>query len=184
MKERRQQSHLSFRLMALAFRLRDALWPPVRILQEAGVKPGMTVLDFGCGPGSFTLAAAGLVGPEGRVYAFDIHPLALASVRRGAAKRSLNNVHAIDSGALGGIPHGSVDLILLYDVLHDIPGDASALANLRQLLKLRGVLSVSDHHLKENTLIAAIANGGLFIPAGRGRWTYRFVPAKSSEAAP
>lgn len=57
------QSNFSFRLMSAEFRIRDWLHPPIKILQEAGVHRGMTVLDFGCGPGGFSLAAAQLVGP-------------------------------------------------------------------------------------------------------------------------
>jgi len=65
------QSDFSFRVMSLKFRLRDFFRPPERILREAGIRNGMTVLDFGCGPGGFSLAAAKLVGPGGRVYAAD-----------------------------------------------------------------------------------------------------------------
>ena len=54
MKPKRRQSNLDFRLMSLEYRIRDALYPPVKILEEAGVRFRMTVLDFGCGPGSFT----------------------------------------------------------------------------------------------------------------------------------
>jgi 23S rRNA U2552 (ribose-2'-O)-methylase RlmE/FtsJ len=69
------QSDFSFRAMSLEFRLRDFFRPPERILREAGIRDGLTVLDFGCGPGGFSQAAAKLVGPEGRVYAVDNHPL-------------------------------------------------------------------------------------------------------------
>jgi hypothetical protein len=54
-KPKRRQSNLDFRLMSLEYRIRDALYPPVKILQEqeAEVRFVMTVLDFGCRPGSF-----------------------------------------------------------------------------------------------------------------------------------
>jgi len=68
MTEPLSQSNLGFRLMSLMFCVRDWLRPPTRILQESGVRPGMAVLDFGCGRGGFSLAAASLVGPEGHVY--------------------------------------------------------------------------------------------------------------------
>jgi len=58
MTEPLSQSNLGFRLMSLMFCVRDWLRPPTRILQKAGVRPGMAVLDFGCGPGGFSLAAA------------------------------------------------------------------------------------------------------------------------------
>jgi len=80
-------STLSFRLMALEFRLRDWLRPPLRVLVEADLHPGMTVLDFGCAPGSFTVAAARIVGPAGRICALDISPLASKTASH-AARRS------------------------------------------------------------------------------------------------
>jgi hypothetical protein len=43
---RRIQSCLAFRLMSLEFRLRDLIRPPLKILREAGMKPGMSVLDL------------------------------------------------------------------------------------------------------------------------------------------
>ena len=43
--------NLHFRLMAIILRLRYVFAPPKRKLQEAGIKPGDTVLDYGCGIG-------------------------------------------------------------------------------------------------------------------------------------
>lgn len=88
------QSNLSFRLMALEYRLRDRRQPPLKTLDEVGVKQGMAVLDFGCGPGEFSLAAAELVGSAGTVYALDIHPLAIKSVKR-AVLHHLLDLHPI-----------------------------------------------------------------------------------------
>jgi len=85
-------SNLGFRLMALEYRLRDLLRPPDWILRQVGVRPGMDVLDLGCGPGSFSLAAAGLVGPEGSVYAVDIHPLAIRRVGRAANRLGVSHL--------------------------------------------------------------------------------------------
>jgi SAM-dependent methyltransferase len=45
-----------------------ALAPATRmILAEAGIRPGMRVLDLGCGAGDVTFVAADLVGPGGSV---------------------------------------------------------------------------------------------------------------------
>ena len=60
--------------MSLIFWLRDKVVPPLQVLNEVGIEPGYSVLDFGCGPGGFTIAAAKLVGTSGEVFAADIHP--------------------------------------------------------------------------------------------------------------
>ena len=42
-----------------------------RLLRDAGIGPGMTVLDVGCGTGDVTFLAASLVGPSGAVVGVD-----------------------------------------------------------------------------------------------------------------
>jgi len=175
------QSDVAFRLMALEFRLRDLLRPPRRILQGAGMQPGMAVLDFGCGPGGFSLAAAGLVGQEGRIFAFDIHPLAVKMVQRIAAKKGIRNLRAIPGSGIDGLPEESLDMVLLYDVLHDIREPNSTLAEIHRVLKVEGVLSVSDHHLRENTILDTVTAGRLFRFCNRSRWTFQFQRVKLSE---
>jgi len=168
------QSNLSFRLMSLEFRLRDRLRPPIRILGEAGVQAGMTIVDFGCGPGGFSLAAARLVGPEGLVYAVDHHPLAAAAVRKSAEKAGIRNIRTILGGSMVDIPEGSADVSLLYDVLHGLPEPERNLLEHVRVLKPKGMLSVMDHHLKESFLLALISASGRFRLIRRNRRTLEF----------
>jgi hypothetical protein len=44
---------LSFKLMDLAFKIGDFISPRINVLEEVGIEPGNTVLDYGCGPGSY-----------------------------------------------------------------------------------------------------------------------------------
>lgn len=67
--------------------LRDLFSGPGETLAEVNIPPGFQVLDYGCGTGSFTFEAAQRVGPEGKVYAQNIHPLALEKVQKGALKK-------------------------------------------------------------------------------------------------
>lgn len=182
MKKLQLQSNLSFRLMAWEFRFRDRLRPPAQILREAGVRDGMTVLDFGCGPGGFTVAAAKLVGKQGRVYAFDIHPLALKYVQRAAAKENIQNVLIIGSDAISQLPEISVDMVLLYDILHDLAKPVEVLDMIHHILKPQGVLSVSDHHLDEASILSKVTAGGLFVLAERSQQLFQFNKADIQEA--
>src|SRR2546421_1314466 len=53
--------------------LQHRLWSAATHLlwERAGIQPGQTVLDLGCGPGHAALDLAQIVGPTGRVIAID-----------------------------------------------------------------------------------------------------------------
>lgn len=77
----RPMSNLHFRFMSFAFKFRDFFKPRKNVLRGVDIRPGFHVLDYGCGPGSYTVIAAKLVGNSGKVYALDIHPLAIQKVQ-------------------------------------------------------------------------------------------------------
>jgi ubiquinone/menaquinone biosynthesis C-methylase UbiE len=144
-----------FRFMSWSFRKRDAESFTSPFHDEVKIRRGDTVLDFGCGPGSFSIAAAHRTGPSGRVYACDIQPLAERYIRRKAAAAGLDNVRFLCAGRDSGLPEASVDVVLLYDVLHMLGEPSAVLAELARVLRPGGVLSVSDHHM-ENADIRAV----------------------------
>jgi ubiquinone/menaquinone biosynthesis C-methylase UbiE len=168
------QSNLSFRLMSIEFRLRDWFDPPVKILLNAGVAPEMTVLDFGCGPGGFSLAAAHLVGSGGRVYAVDIHPLALRRIEKAVDRLGLVNLHAVQGDHLRDLKAGSIDLVLFYDILHDLPDPGGILRKMHRLLKSSGNASVKDHRLSADQIKEYMTKEGLYRPGERGKKTWPF----------
>lgn len=51
----KSDSILGFKLMSLSFKIRDLFLPRINVLNEVGIKPGSTVLDYGCGSGSYIL---------------------------------------------------------------------------------------------------------------------------------
>lgn len=168
-----------FRLMSFIFRLRDLFNPPQRKLHEAGIKPGHTVLDFGCGPGTYAAEAAALTGTSGTVYAVDISTAATAAVQRLALRRHLPNLHAICSECTTGLPDAIVDVVLLYDILHDLKKPGPILRELNRVLKPGGILSVSDHHMDRDQIRAVIGRDRLFKLLGEGKKTFTFVRAET-----
>jgi SAM-dependent methyltransferase len=62
--------------------------------RRAGIGPGQTVLDLGCGPGFAALDLAEVVGPAGRVIALDRSTRFLDALGRAGAARDLGNVEA------------------------------------------------------------------------------------------
>ncbi len=144
------------------------------ILKEVGIRPGFCVLDYGCGSGSYITAAAELVEESGKIYALDIHPLAIESVRRIASRNHLLNVETIQSDCATGLSDDSVDVALFYDVFHKLSDPDSVLAELHRVLTPDGILSFSDHHIKEDAIMSGVTDKGLFRLAGKGRKTYSF----------
>jgi len=63
-----------------------------RFFQEAGLAPGMRVLDVGSGAGDVAFLAANIVGVSGQVVGVDRVPAALEVARERSAAKSLTNV--------------------------------------------------------------------------------------------
>jgi ubiquinone/menaquinone biosynthesis C-methylase UbiE len=171
------RSDFSFKFMAAMFKFRDLFRPRKNVVKEAGIKPGNSVLDFGCGPGGYIIPVSKLVGPSGIIYALDINPLALESVRKIAAQKKITNLITILSGHSTSLPDASIDVVLLYDVFHDLPNPDDILKELHRVLKPEGILSMSDHHMKREEIVSGITNGGLFRLSIKGKKVYNFIKA-------
>jgi len=165
----------SFRVMSFLFKVRDFFMPREDTLKEVGLRKGNTVLDYGCGPGSHILPLEDLIGQSGKIYALDIHPLAVDRVKKLAVKEGLTNVETILSTCRTGLPGGSIDAVLLYDILHALSQPDKVLAELHRVLKPDGTLSVADHHWKGQRMVAAVTAGGLFRVEGKGKKTHGFM---------
>lgn len=168
-------SDLWFKLMALEFRIRDRLRPRMEIVKEVGIKRGFKVLDYGCGPGGYIAPVSELIGENGRLYALDMMPVALEMVKKLIAKKKLQNVETILSDCKTGLPDKSIDVVLLYDVFHDLKDQDSVLGELHRILKPEGILSFSDHHLNEAEITSKITSQGLFRLLKKGKYTYSFT---------
>lgn len=136
--------------------------------------PGFRVLDFGCGPGSFSEAAADIVGPAGRVYALDIHPLAILSIKERTERKGIRNIEWISSDGDTGLSDASIDVVLLYDVLHEIKDRHGVLSELNRVLKPGGVVSLSDHHLRRGKILSYMTEQELFVFERTDKKTYTF----------
>ena len=116
---------------------------PAAILRTFGI--GAEVIDlveFGCGYGTFTLAAAGMV--SGTVHALDIEPELIALVQEKCRMAGITNVHAMvrDFVAQGSqLPDDSMDAALLFNILHhDEP--VALMAEARRVLRPGAGLAV------------------------------------------
>ena len=147
----KQMNGLWFRLLTLEYRLKMNSVAVLCALKDVGIEPGMSVLDFGCGIGRYSLSAAEAVGSHGVVYAVDVHPLAIKMVEKKAAKARLENIHAVRSDCATGLAAESVDIVLLYDALHDVEDKRAVLRELHRVLRPRGDIVVQRSHLERGT---------------------------------
>jgi ubiquinone/menaquinone biosynthesis C-methylase UbiE len=168
------KSNIDFKFMSLTYKFRDLFLPRKKILKEVGIKPGFRVLDYGCGPGSYIIPLAELVGKSGKIYALDIHPLAIQRVQSIVSKKQLKNIETICSDCKTGLPSNSVDVVLLYDIFHNLGNPNGVLEELHRVLKTKGILSFSDHHIKKDEIVSKVTNGGLYSLSKKGEKTYRF----------
>jgi 2-polyprenyl-3-methyl-5-hydroxy-6-metoxy-1,4-benzoquinol methylase len=137
------------------------------IVGRLGVKPGMTVLDAGCGPGRLTVPLAQAVGPQGEVAAVDMQSGMLERARAKAQAAGLANITwhelAIGPGTLGVERY---DRAVLVTVLGEIPDRQAAISELYRVLKPGGFLSVTeiifDPHYQRRVSVVALANAAGF----------------------
>lgn len=128
-------------------------------LRSINVEAGHSILDFGCRIGNYSVPAARVVGSTGKVYALDMSHEAVDELIARANALGLGNiiVPIKTRGELTiDLPDKSVDVVLLYDVIHGILGSAGTLDPFRQLLeeihrviRSRGIFSLFDKHIEE-----------------------------------
>jgi SAM-dependent methyltransferase len=108
------------------------------------LRPGMSVLDAGCGPGSITIGIAEIVSP-GEVTGIDIQPAQVEQARSMAAAQGLANVRiqAADIYRLP-FPDHSFDAAFANGVLMHLREPVLALSELRRILRPGGVIGVRD----------------------------------------
>jgi ubiquinone/menaquinone biosynthesis C-methylase UbiE len=168
-------SDFHFKGMSFLFKIRDLFSPRANVLKEVGIQPGSHVLDYGCGPGSYISPLAKIVGETGKIFALDIHPLALQKVQRIASTRKIPHIETIQSDCQTGLPDKSIDVVLLYDILHELREAEKIFKELHRILKTGGILSCSDHHLGDSKIKSKVTDKGLFKLKKKGKKTFCFV---------
>lgn len=83
-------------------------WEKARLIEHT-IEPGMVFFDIGAMAGYFTLLAALVVGPAGRVYSFDPLPRNLTYLRRHVGMHELNNVTIVEAAVSDSQGVGSFD---------------------------------------------------------------------------
>jgi ubiquinone/menaquinone biosynthesis C-methylase UbiE len=122
------------------------------LVELLGIEPGDRVADLGCGSGYFARRMAPKVGAEGKVLCIDIQPEMLEIARRLAEQQGIANIEMIVSEPDDPkIPPGSVDLILLVDVYHELEDPDPMLARMLAALAPGGRVALVEYRLEDDS---------------------------------
>lgn len=166
--------------------LRRKMQPPRLVVQYSGAKPGMQVLEIGCGSGAFTTHFARAVSPDGRVYALDIQPAMLEMLGTKLKRPEFQDIENIDlinqSAYQLPFEDGTLDLVYMITVLQEIPDQRKTLQEVKRVLRRGGILAVTellldpDYSLITTTTLTC-EQAGFKLDAVHGNWlsyTVRF----------
>jgi ubiquinone/menaquinone biosynthesis C-methylase UbiE len=117
---------------------------PQKIL-KGYVKPGMHVLDLGCGPGLFSFEMAKMVGKKGKVVAADI--------QQDMLDRLKNKISGLDVGKIIKIHKSGknrfnldekFDFILIFYVVHEVENKKGFFEGLKKLMKSNTKILITE----------------------------------------
>lgn len=121
----------------------ERFFNPVKILATLGINSQTgDVAEFGCGYGTFTIPAARII--KGKIYALDIEPDMVRLTSEETKKQGLSNVEGIERDFMAegsGLPDGSVDYAMLFNILH-LEKPVALINEARRILKVGGKLGI------------------------------------------
>jgi SAM-dependent methyltransferase len=121
------------------------LWPTTsRLLIEAGLAPGMTCLDLGCGGGDVTLQLAATVGPKGQVIGVDMDEVKLGLARRNATRLGLANVQFRRLNVQDWVEESRYDYLYARFLLTHLADPLGMLRRMLRAVRPGGVAVVED----------------------------------------
>jgi ubiquinone/menaquinone biosynthesis C-methylase UbiE len=158
-----------------------------KTIQQLDLRPGMNVLDVGCGPGRLTIPIARAVGPQGKVTAIDIQEGMLHEAQKRAHSANLANVRFLRVGAgEGKLERDHVDRAVMVTVLGEIPDRKAALEDIFRALKPGGFLlieeTIRDPHFQRRGMVRDLAGAVGFTEKAfsGGRFSYAISLEKPS----
>jgi ubiquinone/menaquinone biosynthesis C-methylase UbiE len=137
-----------------------------RLRQEMGWKAGQTIADVGAGEGEIGIAAAVVVGTNGRVYLTELDEQKRKALEETVSQKGLNNTVVTQAAEKQtNLPDNCCDAIILRRVYHHLTAPAEMDASLLRSLKPGGELAVIDFAPRKWLTESEPVKG---VPANRG----------------
>ena len=131
---------------------RRKLLPPEETLSRFGLTEGDSIADIGCGTGYFTLSAARVVGRQGKVYALDIMPDMLETVRSKAREKDFKNIEFIQTQETDFVlPDAAVPYALACLVIHEVDDPLAFFQEVKRILQPNGHFYIIEWTRQENS---------------------------------
>jgi ubiquinone/menaquinone biosynthesis C-methylase UbiE len=157
-----------------------------KTLDRIGLRAGQRIVEIGPGSGRLLIPAARRVLPGGEVLGIDIQRGMVERLVQRAQQNGITNLTAIHGDATQPhVPAGSCDVVMLCEVLGEIPDRAAVLAQCFQALKSGGTLSVTEwlgdpHYQFRSTLKRLARQAGFRLRSIQGGcWLYTATFVKS-----
>ena len=116
-----------------------------RIFESLGLKPGMTVCEMGAGDGELTIAAAKLVGSDGRVYTSELGEDRLKTLRSKVEATGLGQIRVVAAAPdRTNFPEGACDALFMRNVYHHFADPAAINASIFASVNPGARVSVVD----------------------------------------
>ncbi len=146
--------------------------------EHLGIKPGLTVLEIGPGSGTYTLATAEALGPQGKIIAIDIEERVVEYVRKRIVHQRMTNIEMRQGDAQAlAFESESFDAIYAIAVFGEIPDRGRALREFKRVLVPGGTLAISELLPDPDSQPAArvraeCENTGFRFQGKTGNWLY------------
>ena len=113
-------------------------------LRDAGIVPGMRVLDIGCGMGDVTILVAQLVGPQGKVMSIDMDQASISIAQSRATAAGLVNTMFRQADVSAFTDFEPFDAVVGRLVLEFLPDPAAIIKRLCGLLRSGGIMAFQE----------------------------------------
>jgi ubiquinone/menaquinone biosynthesis C-methylase UbiE len=137
----------------------EGLLDTERIINSLDVKPGMTIIDAGCGTGYMTRIFSQTVSTSGNVYAIDRDSCFIEKLSGETRDTNIQTIHG-DITRIDRLTDNSADLIYVSAVIHALPKEklVAFWQEAKRLLKVNALLAIVEIVKKETPFGPAMEN--------------------------